>query len=79
METCEKGVSMEPRDGDYHDTRGLARALTSDITGAIDDFSFFVAWTADAQMKEQRSHWIKVLKDGGNPFTPAVLQTLLQN
>ena len=42
MDACERAVELAPDDGDYRDSRGLARALMGDYTGAIEDFKFAV-------------------------------------
>ena len=58
------------------DSRGLARALTGDIEGAIADFQVFVEWTSNEEKKAQRQEWIKVLQTGGDPFTDKLLKEL---
>src|SRR5207237_9728450 len=35
MEACETAVALEPENGKFRDSRGLARALTGNIAGAI--------------------------------------------
>lgn len=70
----------EEKDGGYRDSRGLARALTGDTKGAIDDFEAYIAWAKDDKRNEKeiakRREWIKALHEGKNPFTPQVLQGL---
>lgn len=39
MFACETAVTMDPEHGSYQDSRGLARALTGDFEGAIEDFN----------------------------------------
>ena len=73
---CENAVKLAPNDGDIRDSRGLARALTSDFKGAIEDFQFFVEWTNDDEKKAQRKDWIESLKKGEKPFTQEVLDKL---
>ncbi|VXD15041.1 WD40 domain-containing protein [Planktothrix paucivesiculata] len=73
---CENAVKLSPNNGNIRDGRGLARALTGDFKGAIEDFKYFVEWTNDDEMKAQRQGWIKELKAGKNPFTPEVLEKL---
>ncbi len=76
MSICEKVVAADPDNGEYRDSRGLARAMTGDVEGAIADFQAFVEWTEEDDRKAQRQAWIKDLQAGKNPFTPKVLQTL---
>ena len=71
---CEQAVSLAPRNTSFIDSRGLARALTGDIQGAIDDFQTYVS--QDGQYAKQRSSWIQLLKTGQNPFTPEILEAI---
>ena len=68
MFACEKAVAMSPQDGKIIDSRGLARALTGNIEGAIADFLVYVEWTRNEEKKAQRQQWIKALQAGENPF-----------
>ncbi|MGB3512347.1 MAG: hypothetical protein WBA93_24540 [Microcoleaceae cyanobacterium] len=77
MFACEKAVALDPKDGLVFDVRGLARALTGDIEGAIKDFQVFVEWTSNEKDKAQRQEWIKALQAGENPFTDEVLKELM--
>ena len=75
----ERAVEMEPRNGFYQDTRGLARALTGDTAGAIEDFRAFLEW-GRGQMTEEllarRETWIRELEAGRDPFDPETLEQL---
>ena len=73
---CEKAVAKAPQDSDNRDSRGLARALTADTKGAIEDFQAYVNSTNDAKFKSQRQSWIKALYAGQNPFTKEELKKL---
>ena len=46
MSACERAVALAPEDsaGECRDSRGLAKALTGDNRGAIEDFKGFVEW-----------------------------------
>jgi WD40 repeat protein/predicted negative regulator of RcsB-dependent stress response len=77
MDACEKAVILEPEDGDIRNSRGLARALTGDTAGAIEDFQAFIAWTDNDNHKAKRQRWINELRAGKNPFTPEELERLL--
>jgi tetratricopeptide (TPR) repeat protein len=78
MESCERGVALEPDNPSYRDSRGLARALTGDYPGAVDDFSFYLAALESRGIEDQtRAAWIAELEAGQNPFDEAALQALL--
>ncbi|MDE5093729.1 MAG: hypothetical protein O4804_05635, partial [Trichodesmium sp. St11_bin5] len=76
MFACEKAVALSPKDGEIIESRGLARALTGDIEGAIADFQAYVDWTSNEEEKAQRQEWIKALQAGENPFTDKLLKEL---
>jgi len=76
LNACEQAVALEPENNGIRDSRGLARALTGNITGAIEDFQAFINSTNDKDMKAQRQRWIDALRAGQNPFTPEELQSL---
>ena len=72
MHACENAVALDPSHGLARNSRGLARALTGDYNGAIEDFHFFIQW---AQQEEQFLHyipirqaWIDAPRAGENPF-----------
>ncbi len=74
---CEQAVTLDSSPM-YRDGRGLARALTGNISGAIEDFQVFIQSTDPnlEQYKAQRESWIRDLQSGKNPFTPEVLQSI---
>ncbi|NEQ88635.1 MAG: tetratricopeptide repeat protein, partial [Moorea sp. SIO2I5] len=76
MFACEKALELKPDHGNYIDSRGLARALTGNRKGAIEDFEQFIKWTDDEEDKAQRQGWVDALKKGENPFTKKVLESL---
>ncbi|MBD2227407.1 nSTAND1 domain-containing NTPase [Calothrix anomala] len=76
MFACNQAVKLAPKNGNIRDSRGLARALTSDYQGAIADFEAYIAWTDNKDNKAQRQSWVKDLKAGKNPFTDDVLKKL---
>jgi len=76
MEACERAVALAPDNGNIRDSRGLARALTGDRAGAIDDFEAYVARTRSDRGRAQRLDWIAALRSGENPFTAEVLDAL---
>jgi tetratricopeptide (TPR) repeat protein len=83
LEFCDRAVASRPEDPGIRDSRGLARALTGNLHGAIEDFQAFVdkyevADPGDKKMKSQRQAWIKALSVQQNPFTPPVLAGLMK-
>jgi hypothetical protein len=79
-DACDRAVALAPDDGIVHDSRGLARALTKDSKGAIEDFEAYVAWARqngeDAERIARREAWGAALQAGRDPFSPAVLDEL---
>jgi regulator of sirC expression with transglutaminase-like and TPR domain len=77
MFACEKAVALAPEDGVIRDSRGVARALTGDKQGAIEDFQAFIKWSDNNELKAQRQGWIDALNAGKNPLTPDEMKSLL--
>ena len=44
LPACDRAVELAPDDGNARDSRGVARAITGDVQGAIVDFERFVSW-----------------------------------
>jgi WD40 repeat protein len=79
MPFCEQAVALDLSNSNrYRDSRGLARALTKDFKGAIEDFEAFLEWTNKNEEKLQRQVWINALRAGENPFTPELKKELLK-
>jgi hypothetical protein len=82
MEACERAVMLAPDSGEIRDSRGVARAMTGDVAGAIEDFEFAVEkWKAESLgyyelYGPQREAWIEQLKANQNPFDEATLEEL---
>jgi WD40 repeat protein len=76
MYACEKALTLAPGQRRFRDSRGIARALTGNPSGAIEDFQAFVADTDDRETKAQRQRWVDALRAGQNPFTPEELRKL---
>jgi WD40 repeat protein len=91
MPACDHAVELAPTLGLRHDRRGLARALTGDFAGAIQDFQFSYTWieARDAMYApvfgegalielrgRSREEWIAELEAGNNPFDEETLQML---
>jgi peroxiredoxin len=82
FEACEKGVELADAEAvaAHRDSRGVARALTGDYAGAIEDFEVFVAWTKENGQYEEygskREAWIAELQAERNPFDEETLEAL---
>ncbi len=59
MPYCEKSVEL---DSSNRDVRALARALTGNIQGAIEDYQFMIEQLDLEEMKQQRRIWIEALQ-----------------
>ena len=79
LNACEKAVELEPTNGLFREGRGLARALSGNYAGAIEDFTYFVIQEQDSYSAERinaRKEWIKQLKADQNPFDQKTLDAL---
>ncbi|MEG4595348.1 caspase family protein [Microcoleus sp. F8_C2] len=76
IEACNHAVKLAPEDGSILDSRGLARAMTGNTTGAIEDFQAFINWSIDNDQKTLRQQWINTLRKGNSPFTPEQIENL---
>ena len=76
IDACESAVELAPDNINIIDSRGLARALSGDREGAIEDFTTFVEGAQNDTRKFQRQSWIDALEAGEDPFTPDVLRLL---
>jgi len=70
---CDQIVQAEPDSAGYRVTRGIARTMAGDFTGAIEDFEFIMSpdmssGEEDATL-QQYQRWITELKSGQNPFS----------
>jgi len=77
LRACEQAVAAEPKDAEYKDSRGVARALVGDMKGAVDDFQAFIAWTKNEKQRSRRQSWVQAIREGKNPFTPDEIKYLL--
>ena len=79
LTVCEKAVTLDPENKSYQDSRGLAKALTGDLVGALADFQAAVdsgVLDYSEDVKQRRLRWIEALKSGNNPLTPEELEEL---
>lgn len=79
----DNAVNLEPDNKRYQDIRGLAKALTGNLAGALADFQgvldsdlFDKEYLEDRKQRRQR--WVEALKAGNNPFTLEELEALRQ-
>ncbi len=75
MFACNKAVALSPKNSD---SRGLARALTGNTQGAIEDFEAYIASTENKKGKSKVQQWVNSLRAGKNPFTDEELKSLLK-
>jgi WD40 repeat protein len=82
LPACEQAVELadETERAYYSDSRGLARALTGDYAGALEDFRVFMEWSklndAYERYGAKREAWIQELEGGRNPFDEETLEAL---
>jgi TonB family protein len=76
VQACDQLVRLAPDDPGARDARGLARALTQDFPGAIEDFQAVIDFSGDARTARDRRQWIAELEAGRNPITPVLLESL---
>ena len=81
MPACERAVALtdEKSRAYAQDRRGLARALTGNRQGAIEDFMAFARWAQEREGHDkasEREAWIMTLRSGGDPFTAEKLKEL---
>jgi tetratricopeptide (TPR) repeat protein len=72
---CDLAVAGKPENGDIRESRAVARALTGDLEGAIEDLEAFVEWTESDVQRRYRERWIRALRAGENPFTEELLES----
>jgi hypothetical protein len=80
MHACEKAVELVPDNGIARQGRGLARALTGNFAGAVEDFTIYLGWAAKNKEPEGNiglvQQWTEALKAHQNPFDAETLKKL---
>jgi TonB family protein len=76
LSACDRAVAVDTVAVRARDARGIARALTGDLQGAIADFEAVAAASTDPAQRAERTEWIQALRSGRNPVTPEVLGRL---
>jgi hypothetical protein len=79
LAACDRAVDMAPEDGEARGGRGLARALTGDVAGALVDLEAFAASADGPRSRALREEWVAALRRGDKPFTPALLLALREH
>jgi hypothetical protein len=69
-------VTLEPESWSFRDSRGVARAMIGNITGAIEDFQTLINGTDNHEWKVRRQRWVVVLQAGKDPFTDTEIKLL---
>jgi hypothetical protein len=73
---CDSALKLLPSDGMALDSRGLARAITGDLSGAKSDFEKSTEWLSDVEWRKQRRLWIEALQNGRNPISADVIRQI---
>lgn len=79
MVACDQAITLAPKSLYALRSRGLARALTGDRTGAIEDFQKVTKPESNFGPPEENERirsWIETLESGKDPFTEDVLKSL---
>lgn len=79
LAACERAVTLASDQGWIRDSRGLARAMTGDLAGAIEDFEAYLAGLGDEASRSDRQRWVTTLRSGSSPFTRQVVWELRLN
>ena len=84
-DACEQTIALADEENlpFYRDSRGLARALSGDVDGAIEDFEAFVAAAEELgvdDLRALRESWVERLIAGDDPsdiFDAETIETLI--
>jgi len=90
VQACDLAVERSESSENHRDTRGLIRALTGDLAGAITDLEAYLDWWQRRRPQrgshgnqfrsvadlEKLSGWIEALRAGANPITPEEISAL---
>lgn len=79
---CDRAVRLDASRTGIMDSRGVARALSGNVSGAIEDFRAYAADSRNAAAaRDQRRAWAEALRSGTPPaqlFSEAVRTELLK-
>jgi len=85
LDACERAVATASDEERFYfrDSRGVARVLTKDYAGAIEDFEAFLGWAGGQKSSKPlneairlRKSWITTLKTENDPFRDIDLRTV---
>jgi len=80
MFACDRAVDLAsgPNQAAWtRDGRAIARALTGDVEGAVDDLEAFLsAGVGNDEFRARRQDWVVTLRAGNNPYSETVLDSL---
>jgi len=80
LTACDNAIEIYPENGHYRESRGIVRALSNDLEGAMEDIEFVIAWVKVGSWSDeyisQREEWMTELEAGRNPFNLALLEEL---
>ena len=68
MSACNQALVLQPKNGAYRDSRGVARALLGDVNGAIEDFNAFIDWTDDEMKRNNGESGLMLCASEETPF-----------
>ena len=80
---CDNGLALAPDNNKWlWESRGIARALLNNLTGAAQDLQIVVDWLNSSQTpffpndewRMLRQGWLSTLQNRQNPFTPDVIE-----
>lgn len=77
LSACERSFAVSGDSIAIRRSRGLARAMTGDFSGAIDDFNAVVNSDPEHRFANLRRTWIAELEAGRNPFIEATVMQFL--
>ena len=79
VEECDNAVAIAPDDpyvqGIVREARAIVRALLGDFEGSARDLEVPLAYASDHD-RDRRTTWIRMLREGRNPFDAALLERL---
>ncbi len=82
LPACDRAVEIGPENSSWLDSRGVARALTGNLDGALADLRKALELASDRWSEGQlakRAAWVASLEDGINPFADEGFQQLQED
>ena len=74
--SCDQAVAANPSLPELRDTRAVARAMTGNFAGAIEDLEIFLKSDKAGALAPRRLRWLEALRKGANPFTREEIEQL---